>query len=274
MPRLLALHLTLVLGSWLVLPLSSAAQVPGDEWVRVTGVVLDREDGQPLRGANVVLDGQWHAVTTEHGRFEFMGVLPSLHELGVYRIGFQVVADTFRIEPGLNTDLRVLMDRDAVELDPVVVQARKTMGKMQPFYERRSGGLGRYITREDIEDWQPTLITEMLGIQPGVTRVPRGNNSYDILMRGCRPALWIDNAYIGGGNLPFDHFLTPNDVEGIEVYSASVAPAQYNRGARCGAVLVWTRVPEVDRPKRSRLGRALVATGIGAVAALLLLVTR
>lgn len=256
------------------MPLSSAAQVPGDEWLRVTGVVVDREDGQPLRGANVVLDGRWHAVTTERGRFEFMGVLPGIYELGVYRIGFQVVADTFRIEAGLNTDLRVLMDREAVELDPVVVRTRKIMGKMQPFYERRSGGLGRYITREDIEDWQPTLITEMLGMQAGVTRVPRGNNSYDIRMRGCRPALWIDNAYVRGDDLPFDHILTPNDVEGIEVYSASEIPAQYNRGGRCGAVIVWTRVPELDRPERSHLGRALLATGIGAVAALLLLVTR
>ena len=54
------------------------------------------------------------------------------------------------------------------------------------------------------------------------------------------------DVYVDGGRMirPFsvDFSLRPDDVEAIEVYHASEMPAEFGT-TTCGAVMIWTRVP-------------------------------
>ena len=64
--------------------------------------------------------------------------------------------------------------------------------------------------------------------------------------RKCAPSLYIDRHLVAaGGDNPVrpDDYMTPGEVEAIEVYTrTSEIPVEFNAVTNCGVVLVWTRV--------------------------------
>ncbi len=83
-----------------------------------------------------------------------------------------------------------------------------------------------------------------------VAPLPNGMDEWQVLLRNrCLPSLWIDGVNVrssGGANGPrvrIDDFLSPVEIEGIEIYrSASEVPPRYGgTGASCGVILIWTR---------------------------------
>lgn len=240
--------------------------------VRVTGTVVDREAGTPVRDVVVTLGDSAYQVTGATGRFEFSSVFPGEYQVSVQRIGYRSVEDSLRVAPGANVRLDIRLVPQAVELEPVVVKARTDLGKMRGFFQRRRAGMGSYATREDIEDRNPAYVTDVLRQMRGLWVTPRrrDGSGYDVVMRGdCRPTLFVDGMRISSSVLGIDELLTPLDVQGIEVYRGPETPSQYSYNS-CGAILVWTRVAE--RGGTASWRKVLIVTGV--VGALAFILTR
>jgi len=224
-----------------------SASAADENRVGVWGVVVDRNTGRPVPGADVKV-GPDHSprVTGEEGRFHF-SVIPGTYHLRVERIGYRVLTDTLSLDSGTFTQVRAEVVPAAVDLEPLVVSvSRRTLLDQVGFYDRQKNAIGTFLTRSDIERRQPRQFTDLVRTMPGVRAVPAGQYGDAVLrMRGdCAPALYIDGVRTLDGFSP-DLALLPEHVEGIEVYRGAQVPMAYSRDA-CGAVVVWTRAPEPD----------------------------
>lgn len=236
----------------IVLPAALAGQDPSassqdERGVLVWGVVVDRNTGAPVGGADVhVGPDRSTGITGDNGRFHFT-VPPGTYRMRITRIGYRLLTDTLDLDSGTTTRVRVEVVPEAVDLEPLVVTvSRRTLLEQVGFYDRQSTAIGTFLTRSDIERRQPRQFTDLVRTMPGVRAIPTGQYGDQLLrMRGnCEPALYIDGVRTLEGFSP-DLALAPDQVEGIEVYRGAQVPMIYSRNA-CGAVVVWTRMPEPE----------------------------
>ena len=101
------------------------------------------------------------------------------------------------------------------------------------FTHRRRSGIGRYLDPTDIMRHQPLVASDVLrqipvlrdnGLGPG------GQRRY--LMRGefgaCVPMVYLDGQFFGSlDDFSLDTWLRPEDLAGIEVYTALSAPIPF-----------------------------------------------
>jgi TonB family protein len=179
----------------------------------------------------------------------------------------------------------VTLARCAPTLAAVVVRAsgRRFVGRLAGFEERRERGLGRFITRADIERLRPAHTSDILRTVPGVTVLTRDNTTgqgpvrpdrravlqgrepaptvFDLTTRArirlrgasCAPQFYLDGARLAEfPEVDVDAFI-PASIGGIEIYAGGAAiPPQFaapgtpDGGSRCGAIVLWTRGSEVD----------------------------
>lgn len=222
---------------------------PGDP-VRVVGSVRDAQSGRAIADAEVRLEGSDQVrVTDRAGRFSFPAVVPGSYVLATSMLGYGTRREPLNVWSGTDLDVQVRMAQEAIELEPIVVQARSPWLERAGFYDRLHdpGNLGRIITRDKIENRVLSSVVDLFHDIPGARVDYTGVGSRVVRFRripgmrasgnGCLPDLYLDGMAIRDG---WD-FIAPDWIEAVEVYVGGArAPIQYARNP-CGAVLVWTR---------------------------------
>ncbi len=273
--RILAVVLALWLTPGLGHAQSRTVRAGQDSTSSVTGTVEVHETGAPLPEASVSLAagsedtrGLGTRITDAEGRFTFRRVPPGAYHLVVTFIGYHDLSDTLTVPAESDLRLELALSVSPVALQPLVVVARRGNATMRGFEQRRARGFGTFITRDQIDQRQPTYVSQILRTVPGVTLAPVSRWGYGVFLRdGCRPVVWIDGTRIVGDNA-VDQMLQPNDVQAIEVYRGAELPVQFGPSP-CGAVVFWTRVPEPGTGHGSIWKRALLALAFVTVAYLL-----
>lgn len=237
--------------AWLATEVPLAGQATEGSTVRsahLRGVVTDALTGNALRGVEVAAQhlssGRvWRTSVDSHGWFVVASLPHGTYSVHALRLGYEPFLDTL-VVGDRGPAVTLALTPAPFRLRPLVVSA-PSRGRtyMEDFERRRALGLGSFVTREDIERRHPHLVTDLFRELPGVRVVLDRRGDGHLLVRGrCRPKFYVDGVAADDGP-SLDMFLRPNDVEGIEVYSTATVPPQYARSA-CGAVLIWTRVPE------------------------------
>lgn len=228
-------------------PAPLQGQVPDSASV-VRGKVLEHETGTPLASAAVSLasgpggtGGIGTRVTSSEGNFLFRRVPPGTYRVIVTLIGYRDLRDTLQVDLESDLDLILPMSVSPVELEPLVVAAkRRPRGIMGDFERRRRSLSGTFFNREEIENRQPMLLTDLLRMVPGARVVPTSPYEYTVLLRGsCRPALVVDGMRLLTEE-GMDRILPTMDLEAVEVYHAPSLPVEFGSNP-CGAIVVWTR---------------------------------
>jgi hypothetical protein len=266
---------SLILSLLFCLPSTLVAQ-------RVTGRVLDRATRAPVAGADARLLDQAgqvlaRAVTAEAGTFRLDAPQSGEYVVEIVRLGY---ADTrtprFALRPGEEVLLDVLMGVDAVPLDSIAVISRRMLGA-QDYLARaewvRRTGLGRVITREEIESRPRAHLSEYLAGVPGVRvrgAAPRASVRMAGVTGDCQPSIYLDGVPAPGFDLDA---ISPRSVEGVEIYrSAGVIPAEFRGDGRCGVIAITTRRGERIPGRMTRLQK--IVAGVIATGFVVLLVTR
>jgi hypothetical protein len=253
MPALTRISLTLLtLGSLPDLCGATVSRQEGPKKSEIRGTVVRASDRQPVTGAKVSLDGTELALTTDtKGKFKFPKVAAGQYIIRAEVEGFPVATSTLLLAQGDRLDVEFQVgSSDAVTLPELKVEeaAPARVSPIAEFNRRATTGNGRYITRDYIEKRKPATMMDLLRGIPGVrVECPRHERVCRLRMarapRNCGPAFFLD----GVPSDPTVFYLTsPNDVEGVEVYSGpSETPAELE-GVRsgCGAVAIWTRIGE------------------------------
>jgi hypothetical protein len=209
---------------------------------RVTGTVRSAT-GQPITGAQILVWGSGvEGRTGEGGKFALSSLPSGTQSLEIRYVGYEpkrVAVDLSSRQPA---SVNVVLERNVAVLAPVTVFGKERANRsLTGFLERQRRGLGRFVTREDIERQGAIRTTDVLRRMPGVQVYPTSAFGYAITMRGgCRPVVYVDGIRMMDGSEDLDTFVQPQHIAGIEVYAGlGGAPPQYS-GNACGSVLIWT----------------------------------
>lgn len=141
--------------------------------------------------------------------------------------------------------VRLWIAPDAIPLPALEVTVERPTaadGRLAGFHRRLRRGHGHFVTREQIEQRDPSRLSHMFRQLPGLTVVRQEFGGTVVSDRpDCRLEFFVDG--VRSSFLRMDA-LRPGDVAGIEVYhGTSRVPPRFVRRDYCGAVVVWTRVP-------------------------------
>lgn len=246
------IKLLLAFAMALLIPVMGFAQTR-----QVKGTVTSAEDGSPVYGATVYVEGTSVATTTdEGGQFTLKGIPATAkdRQVVVSCLGFTEV----RVAQAPNLD--VVLDTDNF-LEEVVVTA---VG-----IQRSERSLGYAVTKVDAEETlhkaEPDLLRSLDGKVAGVqvsapsgdaggaTRVTiRGNSSF---LGNNQPLYVVDGVpYSNDGNSATNRgggiggafgsgisTLDPNDIESMSVLKGAAAAVLYGSRAANGVVLITTK---------------------------------
>ncbi|HET6231704.1 MAG TPA: TonB-dependent receptor plug domain-containing protein [Longimicrobiaceae bacterium] len=232
----------------LLSPATSHAQ--GVLTARVTASVT----GEPLRGAEVRIPASRRVLSTgDSGTVDIPGLLVGRHVVEVRMLGYATRRVEARVESSSPTTVAVTLDVDPVEMAALTAEAEKRtwgtrMLESRGFYDRQRLGTGRFITRDQIATQKtpsmPDLLRRFLNMRFSDSQNGSIQSTSRTPLRGtgrCSPLYYVDGIFQFNLDL---QTINPESVEGIEVYrGSSETPNAYRqRDARCGAILIWTRV--------------------------------
>ncbi|HEX3867452.1 MAG TPA: TonB-dependent receptor [Gemmatimonadaceae bacterium] len=217
---------------------------------RLTGVVHD-DGGRPIENVEVTAIDQSKMVRTDSaGRFVFPALTPGTIALSLRRLAFEPAV--VRTDVGEDDTLRVDVTLSVVaqRLSAVLVAERVEKGRTLVGFEmRRRQGVGHFVTRAQIEQRHPNLLSDMMRMVPGVVLLPGENGRQTLRFAGvsrasCPPMYYLDGILAVGFTIDE---IPPGDVEGVELYGgAAGVPPEYSRSrgtSNCGTVLIWSRIP-------------------------------
>jgi hypothetical protein len=222
----------------------------------IAGVVKD-ELGQPVPNVEIIALKASTTLRTDSLGVFITAPLPSGQvELSFRRLPFAPVVLVMHLLPDDTTDVEVTLTVVAQKLTAVVVQADpQRFRTLEAFESRRRQGIGHFITRREIDDRHPLLLSDMMRRVPGTLlytdQTGRVALRFSRVARnGCSPQFYVDGVQATG--FAIDD-MPSGDVEGIELYAgASGLPPEFNRinsTSICGTVLIWTRIPGNTRAK-------------------------
>ncbi len=237
-----------------ILPASLSAQL--DTTAALSGKAISAYNGKPLVGVMVALPAAHKfAVSDSNGAFRLAGLPTGKQKVRIAYEGRETQEFEFGLNGQRTRKLTVVLDVDAVDLAPVVVQTRfpdADWRDLGGFYARRKvyGGWGRFYTREDIDRRHLASLQSLLAGEGIVNRCVETCLPTRFSFRGvCPVAVSVDG-------MPFWEYDYDNipiqDVAGVEVYRSdtftpidlrnTIGRLDLTRGrSNCGAVLIWTR---------------------------------
>ncbi len=228
------------IGLLLLLPLNIWAQK-----TEVTGTVKD-ESNNPLIGVTVVEKGTTNGTITDlQGHFS-ISIRPG-DTVSFSMVGYQ----TQNIAPNSSTPVEVVLSEELVSLNEVVVVGYGTVKKKD---------LTTSISTVSVKDLDERPLTSaasaIQGKAAGVNVIqPTGEPGAGLVVR-VRGSTSItasnDPLYVVDG-VPMTeiNFLSPNDIESIQILKDASSAAIYGSRAANGVVLIQTKAGQSGKPKIS-----------------------
>lgn len=216
-----------------------------EEKKTIQGSVVD-ESGNPIIGANIIIEGTTQGVMTDiDGRFQLTGIEESA-TLVISYIGYQEIK--IKAEATMN----IVLKEDSELLDEIVVVGYGTM---------RRKDITSSISTIDSKELNQGVYTDPSQLLQGkvagltITQTSDPNQSSSITLRGAstlREGEAMEPYYIIDGVPGVDlSFISPDDIESIDVLRDATATAIYGSKAANGVIIITT--------KRGKNGRANVS---------------
>ena len=221
---------------------------------KVTGTVYSQEDGQPIIGAAVKVDGTSTGMLTDvNGKFT-LSLPEGKTTLTISYLGYE--AQTVQAK----NNMRVFLKADAATLDEVVVTAMGIKRSAKALGYSATSLDGEQIAELRANDVMSGLAGKVAGVQISTTSTdPGASNS--VIIRGVsslngnnQPLYVIDgipmtnSAVVSGDHLnnQFDfgngaNAVNPDDVENMTILKGAAATALYGSRAANGVILITTK---------------------------------
>ena len=222
---------------FLLLMLLTAASTAFAQSVKVSGVVTDASNGEPLPYASVVLNGTETGTMTDlNGAYSI--TVPSNGTLIFSSIGFT----TQEVVVGGRGTINIALAPDTEALDESIVVAYGT-AKKSSF----TGSAGT-IKSEGLQKRTVTNVTKALeGMVAGVTSTSgsgQPGEGASVRIRGVGSINASNSPLYVVDGIPFDgnlSSLNPNDIESLTVLKDASAAALYGARAANGVIMITTK---------------------------------
>lgn len=253
----------------IVLTLKATSPKRADNDRKIKGSVVD-ETGQPVIGANIVVEGTTNGTITDLDG-NFLLQVPEKAELRISYIGYL----DQKVKVGTNTIFRIVLKEDTQKLDEVVVVGYGTMKKSD------ITGSVASVRLDELKEGASTSVDQMLlGKSAGVNVVqssgePGGGFSVNIrgassINGGVSPLYVIDGVPIDnsrpvsqGSIVGFSDnrsprnpmsSINPADIESLEILKDASATAIYGSRGANGVILITTKSGKAEKMNISYSG--------------------
>lgn len=226
--RALVLVIACVLGS-------SAASA---QLKRVAGQVFDREDGEPMPGVTVRVDGTKIAAATDiDGNFVLTGADFTGKTLSFFYTGYDSCSEK------ASADMKIYMTQHPEMMDEVIVVA---FGKQK---RESFTGSASVVTAADISRQQVTNPVEALngrvsGLQMTDNNSLSSSDSPTIRVRGFSSINASNSPLIVVDGMPYSGYMNdinPADIENMTVLKDAASNALYGARGANGVILITTK---------------------------------
>jgi TonB-linked SusC/RagA family outer membrane protein len=252
--------------TFLALLIAAARPAAAQGTGTLQGTVTDAQNGGPLPGVRVSVDGTTLGVVTEaDGRYELRNVPAGTRTLRAARIGYTTGQQQASVAAGGTATVNFSLQAGGLVLDELVVTALGITREKREI----STSVQEVSGQELAQGGESNLVTALTGKVSGVTitnsNTPGGSSR--IVIRGAnsltannQPLFVLDGVpvsnsapgYVGGtgtgatgfnaidyGNIIQD--LNPEDIESITVLKGPNAAALYGSRAANGAIIITTK---------------------------------
>lgn len=212
---------------------------------RVQGIVTSSEDGLPVIGASVLVEGTTLGdVSDIDGKFTIADVPAKSKTLIVSYVGMQ--AQKVAIRPGI---IKVELKPDAQLLEEVVIQVAYGTAKKT--------SLTGAISNVDVKEIEKRPVSSVASVLEGTTTGIQVNSTYgepgkDATIRirgfgsvnGSNEPLYVLDGVPYNGNISD---LNPTDIESISVLKDAASSALYGNRAANGVILITSKKAKSER---------------------------
>src|ERR1700759_2500008 len=222
----------------------------------VSGIIKDSL-GLPIPDVEVSDLAAGKAVRSDSAGHFLLADVPSGNvDISFRRLAYAPVVLLITIPPADTTEVQVVLGVIAQQLKGMIVQAHPDqLRQLVAFEARRKRGIGHFITRAQIEDRHPLVLSDMLRTIPGAILINADNGRTSVRFsrvarNNCPPQFFVDGVEVTGFSIDD---MPPGDVEGVELYAGAAGlPPEYNRvygTSICGTVIIWSRIPSTAKAK-------------------------
>lgn len=206
------------------------------ETYTVTGKVIGADDNLPVIGANIFIKGTTKGTIT-NSQGEFSMSVPPNSTIVVSMIGYESYEQLITSD---NTDLTITLETDAYDLEEVVAIGYATMKKSD------LTGAVASVRSEDLQETPAAGIDQALqGKAAGVTVNANSGQPGEAAVVRIRGIGTVNNSapiYVVDGMIVDDiSFLSPNDIESMEILKDASSTAIYGSRGANGVILVTTK---------------------------------
>ena len=223
----------------------------------VSGIVSDN-NGQPLPGANILIQG-----TTKGVQTDFDGKYSIAVNQGAVLVVSYIGMTTKKVTVGINSTINIVLNEDAASLDEVVVVGYGSQTK-----ESLTGSVSKVASKEleqvPVSTFEQSLRGSVAGLQAtAVDGAPGGNTQIRIrgigsITASSEPLYVIDGIPIQAGSIATNDndgtstnvmaAINPNDIENITVLKDAASTAIYGSRGANGVILINTKQGKTGKP--------------------------
>ena len=202
---------------------------------KISGKVTDRETGNPLPGANIVVVGTSRgAATGIDGSFIILDMMPGIYTLKASFIGYRSVEiRNIRVTTDLTTNQNFEMPSQSIEGEDVIIIAER------PLIDPNATNEVHVKRSEDIENMPIRGYQNIVATEAGVVQV--GNNLHIRGSRAEEVAYYVDGVYINNAyTLARTGDVITNSIEEVS-FQAGGFGAEYG-SANGGVINTTTKI--------------------------------
>lgn len=255
------LFLTAAVAALFAFPTAVQAQATG----QVSGQVTAASSGQPLEGAQVVVEGtDVGGLTGADGQYSLRGVPTGEQTVQVQLIGYERASRTVTVQAGQTATANFQVSQQALDMEEIVVTGQA--GQAQ---RREIGNAISQISAEQLQETPVTtesvlqgqssglVISEVSGSAgSGSTIRLRGNTS---VTQGNQPLIYVDGVRIRSEGYPKNvppvgysgrsanvaasplNDINPRSIERVEIIKGAAATTLYGTEASAGVIQIFTQ---------------------------------
>ena len=201
---------------------------------KLSGTIRDAATGEPLVGANVIIEGtNLGAAANVNGEYVILNISPGKYSVKYSYIGYEtLLVKDVTITVDQTTLMQIELNSQTIQVGEVIVTART------PLIQKDVTSSISVITREEIEALPVSSFTDLLSLQAGVT-----GSSSNLHVRGGRSN---EVAYMIDGTLVIDPLLggLATEINNDAIQEMSLLSGTFNAeygNALSGVVNIVTR---------------------------------
>ena len=155
---------------------------------RIEGKVTDSSTGEPLFGANLVLEGtSIGAATNIEGKYIIQDVNAGSYTLKISYIGYESKTIQINLKENEHLEENIQLDAVTVSTGEVVVTAQASGQNAAINQQLASSNIVNVVSSARIQELPDANAAESIGRLPGVSLVRSGGQATEVVIRGISP---------------------------------------------------------------------------------------